>query len=158
MPDTIDDSRHRPRRFGLGRVVLDASVQARRRGDRRESTEHLVLALLAGPDPTATGALATSLDRAEEALDELDRQALAAVGVTGVDVAPIPATAGGRLRLTPGALAVFTGLGRLSRGERTGVKHVVLALLARRPPDPAAALLDALQVDRAVARDRLGVR
>jgi hypothetical protein len=62
-----------------------------------------------------------------------------------------------RLPLTPGALSVFTGLGKLSRGERTGLKHVVLALLSRRPPDQAAALIDALGVDRADARRRLGV-
>ena len=144
-------------RFGLGRVVLDASAQARRRGDRRVSTEHLVLAALGGIDPVAVHALGTDLGAAEEALDELDRQALAAVGVVGMAVPPVPATSGKALPLTPAALSVFTGLGRLSRGERTGLKHVVLALLARRPPDPAAVLLDALRIDRAAARGRLGV-
>ncbi|MCO1657142.1 Clp protease N-terminal domain-containing protein [Pseudonocardia humida] len=147
----------RTRRAGLGRIVLDASAVARSRGDRRVGTDHLVVAVLTGADPIASHALGTDPDTAYEALCELDRQALAAVGVTGVEVAPVPPGAGRRLPLTPGALSVFTGLGTLSRGERTGPKHVVLALLARRPPDPAAALLDALRVDRARARHHLGV-
>jgi hypothetical protein len=142
-------------RFGLGRIIIDASAAARSRGDRRVSTEHLLLALLAGPDRTATDALGTSLDAALRALDELDGQALAAVGLRGITAAPIPARVARRLPLTPGALSVFTGLGRFSRGQRTGIRHVVLALLARRPPDPAAALLDALGADRAAAQRRL---
>ena len=146
----------RTRRFGLGRIVLDASAVARSRGDRRVGTDHLVVAVLTGADRIAADALGSDRETAYQALCELDRQALAAVGIAGVDVGPAPAVAGRRLPLTPGALAVFTGLGRLSRGERTGVKHVVLALLARRPPDPAAALLDALRIDRAGARQRLG--
>jgi hypothetical protein len=144
------------RRFGLGRIILDASAAARRCGDRRVSTEHVLLAVLAGPDPIAADVLGTSLDTAEEALRELDRRALATVGITGVEVPPIPAASGRSLRLTPGALSVFRGLGKLSRGERTGPKHVVLALLDRRSPDPAAALIDALSIDRAEARRRLG--
>jgi len=40
-------------------------------------------------------------------------------------------------------------------GERLGVQHVVFSLLSRRPPDPAAELLDALGVDRAQVRARL---
>jgi hypothetical protein len=147
----------RTRRFGLGRIVLDAGAVARSRGDRRIGTDHLVVAVLTLADPIPAHALGTDRDTAYEALCELDRQALAAVGVSGVEVAPVRAAGGRRLPLTPGALAVFTGLGKLSRGERTGTKHVVLALLARRAPDPAAALLDAMRVDRAQARQRLGV-
>jgi hypothetical protein len=37
-----------------------------------------------------------------------------------------------------------------------GIRHVLLALLALQPPDPAAVLLDRLGVDREVVRYRLG--
>jgi hypothetical protein len=42
-----------------------------------------------------------------------------------------------------------------ANGERLGVQHVLLALLARPRPDPAAELFDALGVDRAEVRQRL---
>ena len=143
-------------RFGLGQVVRDAKVEAGRRGDRRIGTEHVLLALLVDPDSVPARALGVSLHSAGDALRALDRQALAAVGVS------LPATDLGtahperrRLMLTPGAVAVFKGLGKLSRGERLGVQHVLLALLARERPDPAAELFDALGVDRADVRRRL---
>ena len=45
------------RRFGMGRVYLDATAEARRRGDRRVGTEHLLLALIADPDSSTARAL-----------------------------------------------------------------------------------------------------
>ena len=44
--------------FGMGRVYLNAAAEARRRGDRRVSTEHLVLALLVDPTRRWRGRLA----------------------------------------------------------------------------------------------------
>lgn len=40
-------------------------------------------------------------------------------------------------------------------GERLGIKHVLLALLSRERPDPAAELFHALGVDRTDVRNRL---
>ncbi|MGN9787740.1 hypothetical protein ACTMTF_40385 [Nonomuraea sp. ZG12] len=39
------------------------------------------------------------------------------------------------------AKAVFTGLGKQAGRERIGIHHVLLGLLSRRRPDPAAVLL-----------------
>jgi hypothetical protein len=144
-------------RTGLGRVYLDATAEARRCGDRRVGTEHLVLALLADPDSTTARAIGVDLESARAALALLDQQALAYVGI---HLSFSPSTPSGRpaerLRLTPAARGVFTGLARTRfRGERTGFSHVLLALLARVPPDPAAVLLDAIGVDRAEVRNRL---
>lgn len=143
-------------RFGLGRVVWDAEVEAGRRGDRRIGTEHVLLALLVDADSVPARAFGVSLAAARDALHALDRNALAAVGIS------LPAAdlgrafpERGRPRLTPGAVAVFKDLGRVSRGERLGVHHVLVALLARERPDPAAELIDALDIHREDVRRRL---
>lgn len=144
-------------RFGLGRVYRDATAEARRRGDRRVGTEHLTLALLADPESVTARALGVSLTTARDALQALDRHALASVGID-VDYGGqvLAGRDGERLRLTPAARAVFTGLRKeVPKGERLAVQHVLLSLLSRPRPDPAADLLDALTVDRAEARRRL---
>jgi Homeodomain-like domain len=61
--------------------------------------------------------------------------------------------------LTSGARAVIKralGLGKPRRRGRLSSAHFLLALLALRAPDPAAALLDETGVDRAVVGERLG--
>jgi hypothetical protein len=60
-------------------TYLAARDEARRRGDRKVGTEHLVLALLM--EPVLAGALATDLASARARLEALDRDALGAVGV-----------------------------------------------------------------------------
>ena len=65
---------------GMGRVVLDATEEARRRGDRRIGSDHLLLALLKDDDSVTARALGVDLSTARGALVELDRQALASVG------------------------------------------------------------------------------
>jgi ATP-dependent Clp protease ATP-binding subunit ClpA len=141
----------------MGSVYLAANEEAERRGDRRVGTEHLVLALLTGLDSATTAALDVQLPAAREALDELDQQALAALGLHLPHVGAIPA--GGKkeqFKLTPAARSVFTGLRAQAGGKALGIRHVLLALLALQPPDPAAVLLDRLGVDREVVRYRLG--
>jgi ATP-dependent Clp protease ATP-binding subunit ClpA len=134
---------------GLRRVYLDATAEAQRRGDRRVGTEHLILALLADPDSVTARALGVDLDSARAALNVLDRQALAYLGIHATfQSSTIPGRPRERLRLTPAASATFTGL-------RGGAGHILLALVSRERPDPAAELLDALGVDRAAIRDRL---
>ena len=144
-------------RFGMGRVYLDASVEALRRGDRRVGTEHLVLALLQNPDSITAKALQVELAWARAALQSLDLVALRSVGIDAVfDGQVFPGKQGDRLRMTPAAREVFTGLRKEAGGDRLGVQHVLLALLSHQPPDPAADLLDALGVDRVTVRARLG--
>ena len=143
-------------RFGMGRVYLDAAAEARRRGDRRVSTEHLALALLIDPNSAPARALGVSLGATRAALQELDRDALANLGISMPSAGPvIPGRVKERLRLTPAAREVFTGLRREASGKRLGVQHVLLALLRQQKPDPAAELFDALGVDRTAVRDRL---
>ncbi|GAA2066036.1 Clp protease N-terminal domain-containing protein [Polymorphospora rubra] len=143
--------------FGMGQVYLDANAEAVRRGDRRVGTDHVVLALLADRDSVTARALGVDLDTAREALERLDREALASVGMTAADPGPVfPGRVGDRLPLTPAAKAVFTGLRKEAGRERIGTGHVLTALMSRTHPDPAAALFDALGVDRTVVRTRLG--
>ena len=52
-------------------IYMRASEEARRRGDRRTGTDHLLLALL--EDPSIEGGLGVSLPQARQALESLDR-------------------------------------------------------------------------------------
>jgi Clp amino terminal domain, pathogenicity island component len=153
------DQRYGPD-YTFGATYYDARDEAIRRGDRTIGTEHLVLALLTDPASPTARALGCDLDSARRALDALDSQALAAIGVQpGITAGPVAARAAratGRLRLTPAAKAVFAGI-RDARGNReAGPGSVLNALLDLPRPDPAAELLAALGVDAQAARERLG--
>jgi ATP-dependent Clp protease ATP-binding subunit ClpA len=142
--------------LGMGQVYRDASAEAKRRGDRRVSTEHIALAMLVDPDSETARAVGVSLESARAALDTQDREALTSVGIEVINNPPvISGRLGERLRLTPAGRGVFAGLRREAGGERLGVKHVLLALLSRERPDPAAELFHAIGVDRTEARNRL---
>lgn len=148
-------SRHHTK-FGMGRVYLDAAAEAQRRGDRRVDTDHIALAMLSDPDSDTARALGVELVQARAALQELDREALATVGVdTPAETPALPARSTQRLPPTPTGRATFTGLRRVAAGERLGRKHVLLTLLAKARPDPAAELFDALGIDRDTVRSRL---
>jgi hypothetical protein len=143
-------------RFALGRVYREGIAAATARGDRAVGTDHLALALLADPASLPSRALGVPLAAAHDALDELDRRALALAGVEAPPVALIPVPRRPRrLRLTPTAREVLSGLRRTAGGERIGVQHVLLALLDRPAHDPAAELFDALGTDRDAVRRRL---
>jgi ATP-dependent Clp protease ATP-binding subunit ClpA len=149
-------------------TYIAAREEARRRGDRKVGTEHLLLGLLQEPDlPQALG---TDLDAARRELDALDDQALAALGLgPDVSVPQIPSGAGmrpprptlravlhDRLPLTPAAkTALRTTEKDMRRRRRVYPRQVLVALLELEPPDPAAQLLSALGVDRTTARARL---
>ena len=60
-------------------LYLRASEEARRRGDRRTGTDHLLLALL--EDPSIEVVLGVSLQQARQALESLDHEALGALGL-----------------------------------------------------------------------------
>lgn len=152
-----------PRRLNVDArklVLTSATEEARRRGDRRLGTDHLLLGLLHDEDSRAAKALGVSLADARAASQALDVAALATVGIDiqALGEAP-PAPSGRRLPpLTSGARAVFKRAideARPSRSARIDTTHFLLALLSLQRPDPAAELLDALGVDSAAVRTRL---
>ena len=150
-------------------TYIYAREEARRRGDRRVGTEHLLLGLL--HEPPMAEALERDLETARDALQALDRQALAAVGIDDeLDAPPVPIRGAGRrprptlrsvlkdrLPLTPLAKTALQTSGKdLRRGRQIPPQRVLLSLLELERPDPAADLLVRLGVDRAQARSRLG--
>ena len=150
-------------------ICLRAGEEARRRGDRRYGTDHILLALF--EDPSIEVVLGVSLQQARQALESLDHQALRALGLgSGADAPPLPMRAvptkprirdiaqKDRLRMAPAAKRVLEEASKPNRRKLQVTAQQVLAqILTLQPPDPAAVLLDALGVDRAAARQRLGV-
>jgi hypothetical protein len=149
-------------------VYLRAGEEARRRGDRRTGTDHVLLALF--EDPSIEGVLGVSLQQARQALESLDHEALGAVGLgPGADAPPLPMRAvpkkprirdvakKDRFRMTPAAKKVLEDAYK-PKGHRklqvTG-PEVLAQILALRPPDPAAVLLGALDVNTSEVRRRL---
>jgi len=148
-------------------IYLQASEEARRRGDRRTGTDHLLLALL--EDPATEAVLGVSLPQARQALESLDQEALGAVGLSaGADAPPLSMHAvpkkptlrdimqKDRLRMTPAAKKVLEQSAKPNRRKMQVTGQQVLAqILALQPPDPAAALLGALGVNTSEVRRRL---
>jgi hypothetical protein len=149
-------------------IYLQASEEARRRGDRRTGTDHILLALF--EDPSIEGILGVNLPQARQALESLDRQALAGVGLgSGADAPPLAMRAvpkrprfrdvakKDRFRMTPAAKKVLEQAYK-PKGHRklqvTGAE-VLGQILALQPPDPAAVLLEALSVNTPEVRRRL---
>ena len=140
-------------------VYLRASEEARRRGDRRTGTDHLLLALL--QDPSIEAELGVNLQQARQALESLDHEALGALGLgSGTDAPPLPMRAvpkkpgirdiaqKDRLRLTPAAKKVLEEASKPNRRRLYVTAQQVLAqILTLQPPDPAAVLLGALGVN-----------
>ncbi len=152
-------------------TYIDAREEARRRGDRKVGTEHLILGLLR--EPVLAQALGCDLQTARDALDAMDHDALAAVGIgAAFNAPPIPidepikrpsrptfkAVLRDRLPMTPAAkTALEKSYKEIRRAHHNGPQQVLLTVLELKPPDPAAELIAALGVDRTAARQRLGV-
>jgi len=141
-------------------LLFSAGEEARRRGDRRIGTEHLLLGLLHSEGSPAAVALGASLGDVRAEADALDVVALSAVGVEVESLVPVLSVKSARRLppLTSGARAVLKGALDTAKPRRRGhlsSTHFLLALLALRAPDPAAALLDAIGVDRAALIMRL---
>jgi len=154
-------------------TYIHAREEARRRGDRRVGTEHLVLALLRDPD--LAQAVGCDLQFARETLGAMDRDALVSIRIDQpLEAPPVPtrepvlatkrpsfkAVLADRLPMTPVAKRVLEQSGKDGRHrrpvDRWSRERVLIALLSLAAPDPAAALLDALGVDRGVVSERLG--
>jgi hypothetical protein len=148
-------------------IYLRASEEARRRGDRRTGTDHILLALL--EDPSIEVVLGVSLQQAREALASLDREALGTLGLgPGSDVPPLAMRAVPKkprirdvvkkagLRMTPAAKRVLEKASKPNRRRLSVTAEQVLAqILTLQPPDPAAVLLGALEVNTSEVRRRL---
>ncbi len=141
------------------RVLALGAEEARRRGDARIGTEHLLLALLHQPDGALAETLGVGRDEVREALDRLDRQALAAIGIDTTDL-PLATPVSGRRRppFTSGAREALRHALLATRSEgarRVTSRHLMLGLLERVRPDPVAHLLADLGIDADAVRDRL---
>ena len=148
-------------------IYLRASEEARRRGDRRTGTDHVLLALL--EDPSIEVLLGVSLQQARQALESLDHEALGALGLgSDTDAPPLRMRAvpkkptirdiakRDRLRMTPAAKKVLEDASKPNRRRLYVTGQQVLAqILTLQPPDPAAALLGALGVNTSEVRRRL---
>jgi len=164
--------------FNPWATAVYAREEARRRGNRRVGTEDLVLGLLREPDVAQV--LGCDLGAAREALDAMDRDALVAIGIDRpLDAPPVPTrepALGGRravlkavltdhLPTTPVAKRAMEEAGKDRRHGRSvdsrqrargwSRERVLIALLSLAPPDPAAALLEALEVNRDAVSMRL---
>jgi ATP-dependent Clp protease ATP-binding subunit ClpA len=148
-------------------IYMQASEEARRQGDRRTGTDHILLALLA--DPSTEAVLGVNLQQARQALESLDHEALGALGLGAkTDIPALPMHAvpkkprlrdiaqKDRLRLTPAAKRVLEEAVKPNRRKTQVTAQQVLAqILTLQPPDPAAALLSALGVNTSEVRSRL---
>jgi hypothetical protein len=149
-------------------IYLRAGEEARRRGDRRSGTDHLLLALF--EDPSLEAVLGVSLQQARQALESLDREALGALGLgPGADAPALKMRAvpkkptlldimqKDRLRMTPAAKKVLEDAYKPKGHRRLQVTgpEVLAQILTLQPPDPAAVLLGALGVNTTEVRRRL---
>jgi ATP-dependent Clp protease ATP-binding subunit ClpA len=152
------------------RAAVSAAVEeAGRRGDPRVGTEHLLLGLLHDPDSPATRSMGVDLSSARQALDSMDNDALASVGVDvhadrgesvdamGLTRLPM-ARSSGRRPFTRGAGAALRRTlaeAQARKTRRLEPTHLLLALLDAGPRDPATELLGRLGVDASAVRARL---
>jgi hypothetical protein len=148
-------------------IYLRASEEARRRGDRRVGTDHVLLALLEVPSIEVV--LGVSLQQARQAQESLDHEALGALGLrSGTDAPELPMRSvpkkprirdiaqKDRLRMAPAAKKVLEQASKPNRRKLQVTAQQVLAqILALQPPDPAAVLLGALGVNTSEVRHRL---
>ena len=136
-------------------VVAASADEAALRGDRRIGTDHLLLGLL--HDPATAALVGVDVDTARARLQDLDRSALEAIGITGADhVAAVPISRGSA-QPTSGFRAILPlayTLAATERSRRVDPRHLLLAILTRDEPDPAATLLASLQVPAATVRAR----
>ena len=150
-------------------IYMRATEEARRRGDRRTGTDHLLLALL--EDSSIEDVLDVSLPQARHTLDALDHAALTTLGLglgSGTDAPPLPMRGvpekprirdiahKDRFRMAPVAKKVLEEASRSNPRKLQVTAHQVLdQVLALQPPDPAGVLLGALGVDAAEVLRRL---
>lgn len=139
-------------------VVEDAQHEAENRGDRRIGSDHLLLALL--KDDEIAQLVGVDAVAAHDAVEQLDRTAIAAIGLTiGEFHFSDRTTVGRHVRMmSSGAKAVIRESLANATAEKARTitsRHLLLALLDQHEPDPAAVLLAALPINRPALRARL---
>jgi hypothetical protein len=148
-------------------IYMRASEEARRRGDRRVGTDHVLVGLL--EDPSIEAVLGVSVQQARQALESLDQEALGALGMgpaTGAPPLPMRAVPKkptirdvmkkDRRRMTPAAKKVLEeAVKPIRRKTQVTAQQVLAQILTLQPPDPAAVLLGALGVNTSEVRRRL---
>ena len=147
-------------------TYIAAREEARRRGNRRVGTDHLLLGLLRDGDVATV--LDVTLDIASVGLEGLDRDALTAVGLADVLEAPLlperplperptlEAVLKDRLPLTPAAKsALKEAAASTRRGQRITPMVLLAVLLEHDCPDPGITLLSALGTDVEGAKRRV---
>jgi ATP-dependent Clp protease ATP-binding subunit ClpA len=140
------------------RTAVEHGVEeAGRRGDRRIGTEHLLLGVL--HDRETAEAVGLTADQVRAKADALDVKALEAIGLPIGDFRPaVRPRKLGRTPFTSGAKAVLQKTVSFTAAERSRrilPRHLLMALLERPQPDPAAALLAECDVDAAALTRRL---
>jgi hypothetical protein len=152
-----------PVKYSPWSTYITAREEARRTGARRVGTEHLLLALLHEPDIAEI--VGVTIEQARDAIDSLDRSALAVLGIDATrGAAPIPmrevprrptikAVLRDRLPLTPTAKAALERAYRRKKPFRA--VDVLRELVELEQPDPVAALFTALGVDTQVVRSQI---
>jgi ATP-dependent Clp protease ATP-binding subunit ClpA len=148
-------------------ICLRASEEARRRGDRRIGTDHILLALF--EDPSIEVVLGVNLQQVRQVLDTLDNEAMSALGLeSDADAPPLVMHAvpqkprfrdvakKDRLRMAPTAKKVLEAAVKPNRRKTYVTAQQVLAqILTLQPPDPSAVLLGALGVNSSELLRRL---
>jgi Clp amino terminal domain, pathogenicity island component len=149
-------------------IYLQACEEARRRGDRRTGTDHILLALL--ENPSVEFVLGVKLQQARQVLDSLDHEALGALGLgSGADAPPLAmrtvpkkprirdVAKKDRFRMTPAAKKVLEEAYKPKGHRKFQVSRpeVLAQILDLKPPDPGAVLLGALGVNTSEVRRRL---
>jgi len=156
-----------PETLHVWAICMQAAEEARRRGDRRYGTDHLLLALF--EDPSIEAVLGVSLPQARRTLDSLDHEALDSLGLGSGADAPdlsmraVPKTPRIRdvaqrdhLRITPAAKKVLENASKPNRRRiQVTAQQVLAEILTLQSPDPAAALLGALGVTTSEVQRRL---
>jgi hypothetical protein len=146
-------------------VVTQAVAIATVRGDPAISTEHLLAGIAASDSPAAVllDRLGAGSDRVRSAISDLDREALAAVGI---DQDMIPVDPAGNEWLKRKRHLPFTGAakralqGALREATRfqhryIGTEHILAALTFAGNEDPARRILAGLGIDIVRLRDEL---
>ena len=140
------------------RAAVQCGVEeAERRGDRRIGTDHLLMGLL--HDEQAASLVGVSAADARAKADELDRRALAAIGIDVGDFRPVVTPrVFKRTSFTSGARSVLQRTLAYTTAEKSRrilPRHLLLAVLDLEQPDPAAALLTECNVNRDEVARRL---
>ena len=140
-------------------VLVSASAEAHRLGSDRIGTEHLFLAVTGEFDSLSKQVLGVDLSTARRALTDMDRQAMRNVGIDATSL-DRPRTISGRRRppFTSGARKVLKAAVDHAREETANVvteRDLLRSLLTLARPDPAAGLIDALDINRDEAIGKL---